>query len=683
MKLSKILFFTTILTLVIACKKDPKIQDQIDQQEQEQQISDEKFEYVVEQFADLRILRYQIPGWDNLTLKEQKLVYYLTQAGLSGRDIMWDQNYRHNLTIRKALEKIYTSYEGDKNSEDWKAFETYLKRVWFSNGIHHHYSNDKIKPEFSRDYFSSLLAATSTEVPKEAYEAIFDSEDAKKVNQGKGIDNVALSAVNFYGPGVTNADVESFYGKMKSPNPKKPLSFGLNSQLVKENGKLKERVYKSGGLYGSAIDEIIKWLEKAKDVAENEAQGDALGLLIEYYKTGNLQTWDDYNVAWTAATEGNIDYINSFIEVYNDPLGYRGSYETIVEIKDFDMSKKMAVLSENAQWFEDKSPLMEEHKKDSVVGVTYKVVAVAGEAGDASPSTPIGVNLPNANWIRAAVGSKSVSLGNIIGAYNNASGSGRLKEFVHDEEEYELEETYGQLADKLHTALHEVVGHASGQLNPGVGETKETLKNYASTMEEGRADLVGLYYLMDPKLQELGLVEDWEKVGKAAYDGYIRNGLMTQLIRLNLGDDVEEAHMRNRQWVSAWAFEQGKKDNVIEKVTREGKTYYNINNYQKLREIFGSLLRETQRIKSEGDYKAAEALVEGYGVKVDQAIHAEVLERNKQFTTAPYSGFVNPVLVPETDENGEITKIKVTQPKDFATQMLEYSKHFNFLPEVN
>ncbi len=681
MKLNKILLFIGVVITMIACKKDPNVQDQITQQNQE--VAEEKFDHVVEQFADLKILRYQIPGWDNLTLKEQKLVYYLTQAGLSGRDIMWDQNYRHNLTIRKALEKIYTSYEDDRNSKDWKAFETYVKRVWFSNGIHHHYSNDKIKPEFSKDYFSSLLAATGTEVAKEVYEVIFNDQDAKKVNQAKGIDNVALSAVNFYGPGVTNADVESFYGKMKSPNPDKPLSYGLNSQLVKEDGGLKERVYKSGGLYGSAIDEIIKWLEKAKEVAENKAQGDALGLLIEYYKTGDLQTWDDYNVAWTAATEGNIDYINSFIEVYNDPLGYRGSYETIVQIKDFDMSKKMAVLSENAQWFEDKSPLMDEHKKKNVVGVSYKVVAVAGEAGDASPSTPIGVNLPNANWIRAAVGSKSVSLGNIIGAYNNAGGSGRLKEFVHDQEEFELEEEYGQLGDKLHTALHEVVGHASGQLNPGVGETKETLKNYASTMEEGRADLVGLYYLMDPKLQELGLVEDWEKVGKAAYDGYIRNGLMTQLIRLNLGDDVEEAHMRNRQWVSAWAFEQGEKDNVIEKVTREGKTYYNINDYKKLRDIFGQLLRETQRIKSEGDYKAAEALVEGYGVKVDQAIHAEVLKRNEQFTSAPYSGFVNPVLVPEMDENGEIAKINVTQPKDFATQMLEYSKEYNFLPEVN
>ncbi|WP_299184588.1 dihydrofolate reductase [uncultured Aquimarina sp.] len=683
MKLNRIIFFMTVSIMLIACKKDPSIQDQINQEETKQEVKEEKFDHLVEQFSDIKVLRYQIPGWENLSLKEQKLVYYLTQAGLSGRDIMWDQNYRHNLAIRKSLEKVYTSYAGDKTTDNWKFFETYLKRVWFSNGIHHHYSNDKIKPEFDKDYLVALLAETKTELSEDAMNVIFNEDDSKKVNQAKGVDNVALSAVNFYGPGVTNKDVTSFYANMKSPDPKKPLSYGLNSQLIKENGALKERVYKSGGLYGAAIDEIIKWLEKAQGVAENKAQGDALGLLIVYYKTGDLQTWDDYNVAWTAATEGNIDYINSFIEVYNDPLGYRGSYETIVQIKDFDMSKKMAVLSENAQWFEDNSPLMDEHKKDSVVGVTYKVVTVAGEAGDASPSTPIGVNLPNANWIRAAVGSKSVSLGNIINAYNNAGGSGRLKEFVHDDEEYELEEKYGQLGDKLHTALHEVVGHASGQLNPGVGETKETLKNYASTMEEGRADLVGLYYLMDPKLQELGLVDDWEKVGKAAYDGYIRNGLMTQLIRLNLGDDVEEAHMRNRQWVSAWAFEQGEKDNVIEKVTREGKTYYNINDYTKLREIFGRLLRETQRIKSEGDFKAAEALVEGYGVKVDQDIHAEVLKRNEQFTSAPYSGFVNPVLVPEMNENGEITKINVTQPKDFVTQMLEYSKTYGFLPEVN
>lgn len=679
MKLKWLLNFALLSTVLLSCgndKSDKNIEETLVKKET-------AFNYNVEQFADIKVLRYQIPGWENLSLKEQTLVYYLTQAGLSGRDIMWDQNYRHNLKIRKALESIYTGYNGDKSTNKWSAFETYLKRVWFSNGIHHHYSNDKIIPEFSSAYLNTLLEETNTTLDKESFDVIFNDADVKKVNQAKGVDNVALSAVNFYGPHVTNADVVSFYKTKVSPNPEKPLSFGLNSQLVKENGVLKERVYKSGGLYGSAIDEIIKWLELAKGVAENEAQANALGLLIDYYKTGDLQTWDDYNVAWTAATEGNIDYINGFVEVYNDPLGYRGSYETIIQINDFDMSQKMKVVSDNAQWFEDNSTLMEAHKKKNVVGVTYKVVNVAGEAGDASPSTPIGVNLPNANWIRAAVGSKSVSLGNITNAYSNAGSSGRLKEFVNDDEEFELEEKYGQLADKLHTALHEVIGHASGQLNPGVGETKETLKNYASTLEEGRADLVALYYLYDTKLQDLGLVEDWESIGKAAYDGYIRNGLMAQLIRLNLGDDVEEAHMRNRQWISAWAFEKGQKDNVIEKVIRDGKTYFNINDYAKLHELFGQLLRETQRIKSEGDYAAVEALVEDYGVKVDQAIHAEVLERNKQFTSAPYSGFVNPVLVADKNEEGDIISVKVTQPETFSGQMLEYSKKYNFLPEVN
>ncbi len=667
MAMSTVLFFS--------CKEEQKDKPVAEVAE----VKTDDFNYMVEQFADIKVLRYQIPSWDNLTLKEQKLVYYLTQAGLEGRDIMWDQNYRHNLTIRKALENVYTNYTGDKTSGDWTAFETYLKRVWFSNGIHHHYSNDKIKAEFSVDYLKGLLSETNSTLEGEAFDVIFNDKDSKKVNQSKGVDNVLHSAVNFYGPDVTNKDVETFYAAKKSPNPDKPLSYGLNSRLVKENGQLKELVYKSGGLFGPAIDKIVVWLEKAQGVAENKAQGDALGLLIEYYNTGDLQTWDDYNVAWTAATDGNIDYINSFIEVYNDPLGYRGSYESIIQIKDFDMSEKMSVLSENAQWFEDNSPLMEEHKKKNVVGVTYKVVNVAGEAGDSSPSTPIGVNLPNANWIRASVGSKSVSLGNIIHAYNNAGSSGRLQEFVHDEEEEALEKEYGQIADKLHTALHEVIGHASGQLNPGVGETKETLKNYASTLEEGRADLVGLYYLYNPKIQELGLVDDWKKIGTAAFDGYIRNGLMTQLIRLNLGDDVEEAHMRNRQWVSAWAFEKGKADNVIEKVTRDGKTYFKINDYEKLHDLFGQLLRETQRIKSEGDYAAVEALVEGYGVKVDQTLHAEILERNKQFTAAPYSGFVNPMIVPTMDEAGEISGFDVEQAESFESQMLNYTKNYSNL----
>ncbi len=641
--------------------------------------SESEFEYKVDEFADLKVIRYQIPGWEELTLKEKKLVYYLTQAGLAGRDIMYDQNYRHNLAIRSALENIYSNYTGDRSSDNWMEFETYLKRVWFSSGIHHHYSNDKLKPGFSYDYLKELMKSTSTDLSYEVMDVIFNDKDLKKVNKAKNVDNVLLSAVNFYGPDVTSEDVETFYSKVKSPDPKRPLSHGLNSKLIKEDGVLKELVYKSGGLYGEAIDQITKWLSLAADVAENKPQGDALRLLIEYYNTGDLQTWDDYNVAWTKATDGNIDYINSFIEVYNDPLGYRGSYENIVQINDFDMSRKMSVLSENAQWFEDNSSLMDEHKKKNVVGVTYKTVNVAGESGDASPSTPIGVNLPNANWIRAEVGSKSVSLGNIINAYNNSGSSGRLREFANDDQEYDLEVKHGQLADKMHTALHEVIGHASGQINPGVGTPKETLKNYSSTMEEGRADLLGLYYLYTPKLQELGLVEDWKEVGMAAYDGYIRNGLMTQLIRLDLGADVEQAHMRNRQWVSAWSFARGKEENVIEQVKRDGKTYYNINDYEKLRFIFGELLRETQRIKSEGDYKAAQDLVEGYGVKVDQEIHAEILERNKQFKGAAYSGFVNPELVPLTDSEGNITDIQVKYVKSFDYQMMKYAKDFGFL----
>ena len=662
-------------TLLFSCKDENKN----DNHAEVSSSTDTLFNYNVENFADIKILRYQVPGWENLNLKEQKLVYYLVQAGLSGRDILWDQNYRNNLEIRTALENVYSTYKGDKDSDEWKAFETYLKRVWFSNGIHHHYSNAKMKPQFTKDYFDSLLAETKTNFTGEAYEVIFNDKDSKKVNLDPKLGLLEGSATNFYGPDVSAAEVEAFYKTKKSPDPLKPLSYGLNSKLVKENGKLVEKFWKSGGLYGSAIDEIVKWLEKAQGVAENEKQANALGLLIKYYNTGDLKTWDDYNIAWVEATEGNIDYINSFIEVYNDPLGYRGSYESIVQIKDFEMSKKMKVVEQNAQWFEDNAPLMPEHKKDSVVGVTFNTVIVAGEAGDASPSTPIGVNLPNANWIRVTHGSKSVSLGNITEAYDNAGGTEILTEFANDQEEIDLQNEYGGKADQLHTALHEVVGHASGKINPGVGETKETLKNYASTMEEGRADLVALYYLMDPKIQELDLTDDWKKTGMAAYDGYIRNGLLTQLRRLDVGDDVEEAHMRNRQWIGSWVFEKGKAEGVIEKISRDGKTYYNIKNYERLRELFGELLKEAQRIKSEGDFQAAKNLVENYGVKVDPKIHQEVLDRTAQFKSPPYSGFVNPVLVPEMDEKGEITAIKVEQPKDFTSQMLEYSKNFNFL----
>ena len=642
-------------------------------------ISDDSFEFKVDQFADLSILRYQIPGWDELTLKEKELVYYLTQAGLAGRDIMWDQKYRHNLEIRSALENIYRNYVGDKKSDDWIAFEVYLKRIWFSNGIHHHYSNDKMFPDFTKEYFNELLMSTETNLEGEAYDVIFNDKDLKMVDKTKGVDNVLNSAVNFYGPNVTMEDAIGFYAKKTQPDPTKPLSYGLNSKLIKENGSLKEIVYKEGGLYGEAISEIIKWINKAADVAENKPQGDALRILAEYYKTGDLKTWDDYCVAWTKATEGNIDYINGFIEVYNDPIGLRGSYENIVQINDFNMSRKMSVLSDNVQWFEDNSSIMEEHKKPNVVGVSYKTVNVAGEAGDASPSTPIGVNLPNANWIRATIGSKSVSLGNIKNAYNNAGSSERLKEFVNDDEEYQLELKYGNLADDMHTALHEVIGHASGQLMPGVGTPSETLKTYRSTMEEGRADLLALYYIYDSKIQELGLVEDWKAVGKTSYDGYIRNGMMTQLIRLNLGDDVEQAHMRNRKWVSEWVYEKGLSENVIEKISRDGKTYFNINDYDKLRELFGELLRESQRIKSEGDYDAAEKLVEGYGVKVDQDIHAEILNRNEKFKGAAYAGFVNPELIPVYNDKDELIDVEVKYVNSFEYQMLQYSEKFGYL----
>ena len=676
MKIKQIIYAFSVAILLASCTTEKN--------KETAEVATE-FNHFVEQFADIKVLRYKIPGFEELSLREKKLVYYLTQAGLAGRDIMWDQNYRHNLSVRKALESINQNYKKDRETEDFKFFKTYLKRVWFSNGIHHHYSNDKIKPEFTKEFFTNdLLKNSNTQLSTEVIDVLFNDADNKKVNKKSGNDNILSSAINFYAPDITDKDVVEFY-KTAYKGPKgMPVEAGLNSKLIRENGKLVEKVWKSGGMYGAAIDNIIGWLEKAKGVAENDKQANALGLLVEYYKTGSLDTWDTYCIAWATSIEGNIDWINGFIEVYNDPKGYRGSYETVVQIKDFDMSRKMKVLSDNAQWFEDNAPLDPTHKKENVVGVSYKTVNVAGEAGDASPSTPIGVNLPNNNWIRQQHGSKSVSLGNIIGAYNNAGGTGRLREFAHDEEEIRLEEKYGQISDKLHTALHEVVGHASGQINEGIGQPKETLQNYASTMEEGRADLVGLYYLMDPKLQELGLTDNFKELGMAAYDGYIRNGLMAQLIRINLGDDIEEDHMVNRQWVSAWAFEQGEKENVIEKIVKEnGNTYFNITDYEKLREIFGRLLGETQRIKSEGDFEAAKSLVEGYGVKVDQQIHKEVLKRNEQFTSAAYSGFVNPVLIPKLDADETIIDVIVNQPKSFEEQMIFYSKNYNFLGTEN
>ena len=660
---TKILILLFIIFSLLSCTKIAENENGI------------KFSYFSEQFADLKILRYQIPGFDKLTLDQKKLVYYLSQAGLAGRDIMYDQNYRHNLKIRTALENIYTNYNGNKSSDDWKKFEVYLKRIWFSNGIHHHYSNDKFNPGFSSEYLEKLLSNTNTSLDQDAFDVIFNNKDIKKVNLDASKGLIKGSAVNFYGTDITEADVDDFYSKIKVPNSEKPISLGLNSKLVRENGKMVEIVWKLGGMYGEYIKNIIFWLAKAREVAENKNQAKAFDLLIKYYETGDLEVWDDYNVAWVKTTEGDVDYINGFIEVYNDPKGYRGSYESVVQIKDFEMSKKMTALSENAQWFEDNSSIMDEHKKNNVVGISYNTVNVAGEAGDSSPSTPIGINLPNANWIRVEHGSKSISLGNILYAYGNSGNSGRLDEFAYSDKEIELEKKYGEQADNLHTALHEVIGHASGLINEGVGTPKETLKSYASALEEGRADLVGLYYLPDEKLVEIGISPSAEDMGRASYDGYIRNGLITQLIRIKPGNDIEESHMRNRQLVSTWAYEKGLNDNVIEKIKKDNKTYYVINNYKKLRVLFGDLLREIQRIKSEGDYEAGKNLIENYGVKIDQELHKEVLERNRKFTSAPYSGFINPELVPIKDNAGNIIDIKVQQPKSFSSQMLSYSKN--------
>lgn len=629
-------------------------------------------------FADVQVLQYEVGGFDRLSLKQKTLVYYLYEAGLAGRDIIWDQNYRHNLTIRKALENIYTSYEGDKTTDEWNNFEVYLKRIWFSNGIHHHYSMDKFTPQFSQSYFESLLADTKTDLDQEIIAVLFDKElDNKRVSLDADNDVILGSATNFYGPDVTEEDVENYYKEIKANAGDHPVEFGLNSQLVKnEKGEIVENVWKVGGMYSDAITEVVKWLKLAQGVAENKKQGDALGLLIQYYETGDLNKWSEYNIAWSQATKGDIDYIQGFVEVYGDPIGMRGSYESIVQINDFEASEKMKVMAQNAQWFEDNSPILDEHKKSKVVGVSYKVVNAAGEAGDSSPSTPIGVNLPNSRWIRAEHGSKSVSLGNIVQAYDNAGGEGILNEFAHDQEEIDRAEKYGKVSSKMHTAMHEVIGHASGKLEKGV--SSEALSTYSSTLEEARADLVALYYLMDQKLVDLGLIETLD-VGRAEYDSYIRNGLLVQLRRLEPGADIEEAHMRNRQIVAAWAFEKGQADNVIEKVTRDEKVYYEIHDYEKLRVIFGDLLKEIQRIISTGDYKAGKEMVETYGVKVDKDIHDQVLNRSEALNIAPYNGFVNPLLTPVLSDAGEITDIKITQPASFADQMLDYSKRYGFL----
>lgn len=646
--------------------------------------ADTNFLWQVDEFADVRVLRYQVPGWEQLSLQQKQLCYYLNMAGLAGRDIMWDQNYRHNLKIRRALEKILGGYKGERTGADWDAFLLYAKQVFFSNGIHHHYSNDKHMPAFPQAYFEKLLSESGASLDQEVIEVIFDPAiDAKKVSLDVEKDLVLASAVNFYGEDVNQKEVEDFYAPLEAERGVAPLSHGLNSKIVRgPDGRLMERVYKVGGLYGEALSESVKWLEKAMTVAENEQQKKAIDLLAQYYRTGDLKTWDDFNVAWVNDTTSTVDFILGFVEVYNDPLGKRGSYEACIEVSDPEASKAMRVIQENAQWFEDNSPLMTEHKKPDVVGITYRFINTVGESGDAAPSTPVGVNLPNANWIRDSIGSKSVSLGNISDAYDKSSGVSSLEVFCHDSAEIALAKQYGSLAGKLHTALHEVVGHASGRLEPGVGETDATLKSYASTLEEGRADLMALYYIMDPKLVELGVMPSTD-VGKAEYDSYIRNGLLVQLRRLKEGKNIEEAHMRNRQWVSAWVFDKGRADGVIEKVVRDGNTYYDIRDYGKLRLLFGELLREVQRIKSQGDYEAGKALVETYGVKVDPAIHREVLARSEKIKTKPYAGFIQPEMEAIVDANGNITDVKLSYPTDFIGQMLMYGQKHSFLPDEN
>lgn len=677
-----LLLSLAILALASACKQNDASKSNQKNTSQANPPVD-TFQWSTESFSDKKIIRYQVPSFEKLSLQQKKLVYYLTEAGYVGRDIIWDQNYRHNLAIRRSIEKIIKNFQGNRSSDDWKAFTLYAKNVWFSSGIHHHYSNDKFIPGFSKEYFISLLGSVGTRLSDEALRAMFDAEyDAKRVMQNPE-DLLKYSAVNFYDRGITEREVDEFYAAKKATLKDPRVSMGLNSKVVRNTrGELEERVWKVGGMYGKAIERIVFWLEKAVEVAENKKQGDALKLLIEYYKTGDLVKWDEYNIAWTQATEGDIDYINSFIEVYHDPKGYKGSYESIVQITDFDASKRMKTVAENAQWFETHSPILDAHKKKDVTGISYKVVAVAGESGDASPSTAIGVNLPNAEWIRADYGSKSVSLGNIIEAYSKADGPGLLNEFSHDYEEKERARKYGDLASKLHTALHEVIGHASGQLEEGVATPAETLKNYASALEEARADLVALYYILDQKLVQMGLVESLE-VGKASYDSYIKNGLMLQLRRIEPGKSIEQAHMRNRQTVASWAFEKSQAENVISKVTRDGKTYFEINDYDKLRAIFGELLREVQRIKSQGDYEAGKNLIENYGVKVDAQIHAEVLRRSKPLNIPPYGGFINPRFVPVTGTDGEITDIRVEYPNDFMQQMLEYGEKYSLLPDYN
>ncbi|MCM1483137.1 MAG: dipeptidyl peptidase 3 [Muribaculaceae bacterium] len=638
------------------------------------------FNYVNDRFADIEVLRYKVPGFEQLSLQQKKLIYYLTEAAITGRDILWDQNGKYNLAIRQLIEDVYTAYKGDRNDKEFKALELYLKQIWFGNGIHHHYSMDKFVPGFSEDFLSAQIAKLpAAERPKDEatlLKVIFDPKFmAKRVNQAEGEDLILTSANNLY-EGVTQPEVEAYYNALKDSTDTTPISYGLNSRVVKKDGKITEQVYKADGLYGPAITRIVELLTKARDCAENQAQAATIDKLIEFYNTGSLKAFDEYSILWVEDTDSQVDFINGFIESYGDPLGMTGSWESIVNFKNIPASHRTEVISDNAQWFESHSPVDPRFRKDEVKGVTAKVITAAILAGDSYPATPIGINLPNSNWIRAAHGSKSVTIENITQAYDEAShGNGFNEEFVPDADMRLMMDKYLFVTDNLHTDLHECLGHASGRLLPGVDP--DALRAHGSTLEEARADLFALYYLADPKLIELGLLDNPDAY-KPQYYKYILNGLMTQLMRIEPGKDVEEAHMRNRKLISEWVLEKGREDKVIELYKEGGKTYLRINDYPRVRELFGELLGEIQRIKSEGDYEAGRDLVENYAVKVDQNLHKEVLDRYAHLNIAPYKGFVNPVYTPVLDpESGKITDVTVSYTEDYIPQMLRYSRDYS------
>ena len=649
------------------------------------------FRVEIERFADARILRYRVPGFEALDARTKRLIYYLYEAALCGREITYDQKYRFNLAIKRTLEQIVRHYPGNRDTVDFGALQLYLKRVWFANGIHHHYGHDKFVPGFSASAFAAFVRGTPAEFPlrpgqslaeliDELTRVMFDpAVDAKLVSKSADRDVLTASAVNFYS-GLTQAEVEAFYAGRAARDDDEPVSWGINSRLVKSAGGAVEQVQKVGGRYTQAIERIVGWLEKAVDCAENEVQRTALEKLIGFYRTGSLEDWDDYNIAWLRDTESQVDVVNGFIEVYNDPLGMRGTFESVVSFRDPEATRRIATIAGAAQWFEDHMPFFGPHKKPNVTGISAKVITVVIESGDASPTTPIGINLPNSDWIRRAHGSKSVSLGNIVAAYNAVRGNVD-REFSYGPAEIERNERYGELAAALHVDLHEVIGHGSGQLEPGVGPLHETLKNYGSTLEEARADLVALYFAVDPKLVELGLMPSVE-VGHAAYDQFIRNALLQQLNRVEPGKDLEEDHMRNRQLIAAWAYEHGHNDRVIERRVRDGKTFFVINDYAKLRALFGRLLRELQRIKSTGDYAAIRELVERHAVQVDAALCAEVRARYAALNVPAFSGFIGPRLVPVLDGE-EVVDVRIEQPEDFSALMLEYADRYAFLPDWN